>query len=83
MAYATFRDRPPRTNAPMQPTKGVKMDNKLDIIYDFIFKETAPDDWSDNLKLLIINFYLEAEIKIEQELEKTRSELWKTNAFNN
>ncbi|AIX12586.1 hypothetical protein WRP3_083 [Lactococcus phage WRP3] len=59
------------------------MDNKLDIIYDFIFKEKAPDDWSDNLKLLMINFYLEAEIKIEQELEKTRSELWKMNVFNN
>lgn len=59
------------------------MDKKLDKIYDFIFEEKAPDDWSDSLKLLTINFYLEAEIKIEQELEKTRSELWKTNVFNN
>ena len=59
------------------------MDNKLDKIYDFIFKEKAPDGWSDSLKLLMINFYLESEIKIKQELEKTRSELWKTNVFNN
>ena len=59
------------------------MDNKLDTIYDFIFKEKAPDDWSDSLKLLTINLYLESEIKIKQELEKTRSELWKTNVFNN
>lgn len=59
------------------------MESKLDTIYNFIFKETVPNDWSDNLKLLMINFYLESEIKIEQELEKTRSELWKTNAFNN
>ena len=59
------------------------MDKKLDIIYDLIFEEKAPDDWSDNLKLLMVNFYLELEIKIEKELEKTRSELWKTNVFNN
>ncbi|AHC94170.1 hypothetical protein T548_0092 [Lactococcus phage phiL47] len=59
------------------------MESKLDTIYNFIFKETAPNDWSDSLKLLMINFYLESEIKIEQELEKTRSELWKTNVFNN
>lgn len=59
------------------------MDKKLDKIYDFIFEEKAPDDWSDSLKLLMINLYLESEIKIEQELEKTRSELWKTNVFNN
>lgn len=59
------------------------MDKKLDKIYDFIFEEKAPDDWSDSLKLLMINSYLESEIKIEQELEKTRSELWKTNVFNN
>ena len=58
------------------------MDKKLDKIYDFIFEEKAPDDWSDSLKLLMINSYLESEIKIEQELEKTRSELWKTNVFN-
>ena len=59
------------------------MESKLDIIYDFVFKEKAPNDWSDSLKLLMINFYLESEIKIEQELEKTRSKLWKTNVFNN
>lgn len=59
------------------------MNKKLDTIYNFIFKEKAPDGWSDSLKLLMINFYLESEIKIEQELEKTRSELWKTNVFNN
>ncbi len=59
------------------------MESKLDTIYNFIFKEKAPNDWSDSLKLLMINFYLESEIKIEQELEKTRSELWKTNVFNN
>ena len=59
------------------------MKSKLDTIYDFIFKEKAPNDWSDSLKLLMINSYLESEIKIEQELEKTRSELWKTNVFNN
>ena len=58
------------------------MDNKLDTIYNFIFKEKAPDGWSDSLKLLTINSYLESEIKIEQALEKTRSELWKTNVFN-
>ena len=58
------------------------MKSKLDTIYNFVFKEKAPDDWSDSLKLLMINFYLESEIKIEQELEKTRSELWKTNVFN-
>lgn len=58
------------------------MDKKLDKIYDFIFEEKAPDDWSDSLKLLMINFYLESEIEIEKELEKTRSELWKTNVFN-
>lgn len=43
------------------------MDKKLDIIYNFIFKEKEPDD-SDNLKLLMVNFYLESEIKIEKEL---------------
>ena len=59
------------------------MDKKLDKIYDFIFEEKAPDGWSDSLKLLMINFYLESEIEIEKELEKTRSELWKTNVFNN
>lgn len=46
------------------------MDKKLDKIYDFIFEEKAPDDWSDSLKLLMINFYLESEIEIEKELEK-------------
>ncbi|ARM67653.1 hypothetical protein LW81_083 [Lactococcus phage LW81] len=59
------------------------MNKKLDTIYNFIFKETAPNDWSDSLKLLMINSYLESEIKIKQALEKTRSELWKTNVFNN
>lgn len=59
------------------------MESKLDTIYNFIFKETAPNDWSDSLKLLTINLYLESEIKLEQELEKTRSELWKMNVFNN
>lgn len=44
------------------------MDKKLDIIYNFIFKEKTPDYWSDNLKLLMVNFYLESEIKIEKEL---------------
>ena len=30
MAHATFRERPPRTNAPMQPRNGEKkMENKL------------------------------------------------------
>ena len=58
------------------------MESKLDTIYNFVFKEKAPDGWSDSLKLLMINSYLESEIKIEQELEKTRSELWKTNVFN-
>ena len=59
------------------------MKSKLDTIYNFVFKETAPNDWSDSLKLLMINSYLESEIKIEQALEKTRGELWKTNVFNN
>lgn len=59
------------------------MESKLDTIYNFVFKEKAPDDWSDSLKLLTINLYLESEIKLEQELEKTRSELWKMNVFNN
>ena len=58
------------------------MKSKLDTIYNFVFKETAPNDWSDSLKLLMINSYLESEIKIEQALEKTRGELWKTNVFN-
>lgn len=46
------------------------MNKKLDTIYNFVFKEKAPDGWSDSLKLLTINLYLESEIKIEQELEK-------------
>lgn len=43
MAQATFRDRPPRTNAPMQPRKGVKMDNKRisEIVDEEMIKQDA------------------------------------------
>lgn len=59
------------------------MELKLDKVYRMIFKEEAPADWTDSLKLLMINMYLESEIEIEKELERTRSEIWKTNVFKN
>ncbi|ARM67648.1 hypothetical protein LW81_078 [Lactococcus phage LW81] len=43
MYNATFRERPLRTNAPTQPTKGVKMDNKRisEIVDEEMIKQDA------------------------------------------
>ena len=43
MYNATFRERPLRTNAPTQPTKGVKMDNKRisEIVNEEMMKQDA------------------------------------------
>lgn len=59
------------------------MELKLDKVYRMIFEEEAPEDWTDSLKLLMINLYFESEIELEKELERTRSEIWKTNVFKN
>ena len=55
MYNATFRERPLRTNAPTQPTKGVMMDNKRisEIVDEEMIKQDA-NRYRDMRKILTI-----------------------------